>query len=93
MTLPKSGLDPIELSRWQGRVDATLASLDVRMSSIETKVDTLPLKIETRMEKVMENQNSRRITFQWVVEKVALPLIVGGVSAAGTILALAKTLH
>ena len=81
MSLPNPHIDPIELSRWQGRVDASLLSLDVRMKNIETIVDLLPDRIEMKMEKIINNRKSGQITFRWMLEKVALPILLGGGSA------------
>lgn len=91
MTLPE--IDPIKLSKWQGGVDEKLTNLNGRMGNIEIKVDGLPDRIEKRVEKIINNKESNRVTFQWIMEKVALPLIVGGGSAAATIYAIIKTLQ
>lgn len=90
MTLPN--INPIELSRWQGQVDEKFISLNDRMGNLETKVDALPDQIEKRMEKVMNGKPSG-VTFKWVLEKVAMPFIVGGGSAGLTIYAILQAIQ
>jgi len=92
MALPQ-GLDPIEISRWQGKVDGILSSLDSRMTGLETQVNLMPDRIEKRMEKVLNNQKAQSIDFKWLMEKVALPLITGGGGAAFAIYAVMKSLQ
>jgi hypothetical protein len=81
MTLPDPAITPEEIAYWRGRVDASLLSLDVRMKNIEAIVDLLPDRIEMKMEKIINNKESNRLTFQWVLEKIALPFLLGGGSA------------
>ena len=91
MTLPE--IDPLKLSKWQGGVDEKLTNLNGRMGNLEIKVDSLPDRIERRVEKIINNKETNRVTFQWIMEKVALPLIVGGGSAAATIYAIMKSVQ
>jgi len=88
-----AGLDPIEISRWQGKVDGVLSSLNSRMTGLETKVDLIPDRIEKRMEKVLNNQKGQSVDFKWILEKIALPLITGGGGAAFAIYAVMKSLQ
>jgi hypothetical protein len=90
-------IDPIELSRWQGRVDGHLDSLDRRVGEVETKIDALPDKIEKRMEKVINgrasNERTSSVTFKWILEKIALPILISGGSVAATIYVIIQAVH
>jgi hypothetical protein len=90
MTVPQ--IDPLEISKWQGGVDEKLVNLNGRMGNLETKVDALPERIEKRIEKIFNNKNERRITFQWVMEKVALPLLLSGGSAGLAVYVIMKSI-
>ena len=94
MVAPKQPqIDPIELSRWQGGVDQKLNGLDTRLGGVELKLDKIPDEIEKRVTKVINDSPSgglNAVTFRWMLEKIALPLIVGGGSAAATIYAIIK---
>jgi len=85
-------LDPIQISRWQGKVDGILSSLDSRMTGLETQVNLMPDRIEKRFEKVLNNQKVQSVDFKWLMEKVALPLITGGGGAVLAIYALMKSM-
>jgi len=89
-------IDPIELSRWQGGVDQKLNGLDSRLGGVELRLDVLPDKIEKRFEKVINSSSSggkNAVTFRWVLEKIALPLIIGGGSAGAVLYAIVKSLQ
>jgi len=94
MTLPnQSALDPIQISRWQGTVDKSLESLDGRMGNVEKKLDEMPEQIEKRISKVLNgNSKNTPVTFRWILEKIALPIILSGGSAVVAIYAILRFL-
>ena len=97
MVAPKQPqIDPIKLSRWQGGVDQKLNGLDSRLGGVEIRLDNLPDKIEKRLAKVINDSPSggrNAVTFRWVLEKIALPLIIGGGSAGAVLYAIVKSLQ
>jgi len=94
MTVPnQSALDPLGVSRWQGRVDENLKSLDGRLGKVETKLDEMPELIEKRLSKVLNGHpKNSNVTFKWILEKIALPIILSGGSAGVAIYAILRFL-
>ncbi len=80
-------IDPIELSRWQGGVDRHLLNIDGSIVELKTAVDTMPDRIEARLEKVINGSEGNNphekqaITFRWIVEKLAVPIMLAVVAA------------
>ena len=94
MTLPNQPvLDPLGVSRWQGVVDENLKSLDGRLGKVEEKLDEMPELIEERLNKVLNGHpKNSTVTFKWILEKIALPVILSGGSAGVAIYAILRFL-
>ena len=86
-------LDPLGVSRWQGAVDGNLKSLNGRLGKVEEKIDDMPELIEKRLSKVLNGHpRNSAVTFKWILEKIALPVILSGGSAGVAIYAILRFL-
>lgn len=72
----------------------------VRLETNQTHIVEANKKFEGKQDEMLEklsevqdgvNSNSR-VTFKWILEKIALPLLLGGGSVALTLYAVLKTL-
>lgn len=74
---------PPEWQRWRGHVDTKLDVLKVKVGDIDRKVDghtdklnALPTEIEERMIKALNGRSKQSVTFKWLVEKLAVPVLL-----------------
>ena len=87
-----SELDPIALSRWQGKVDQRLENLDSSVGELKTTVDELPDRIEARVEKIFNGSKKNNpaaatlpqgvVTFKDLFLKLALPIVLALLTGA-----------
>jgi hypothetical protein len=87
-----------DLTSWRTATDIRLATgterfenFNRRIDDCEETVDQLPKIIESAVIKAVQTANgispNGRVSFKWVLEKVALPLLMSGAGAAIALIA------
>ena len=84
---------PARVGRLEGEmadVGKTVVRLETNQAHIMTKQDRVLSKIDEV--KNVANGSAEGVTFKWLLEKIALPLIVSGASAGAAIYAAVRVL-